>query len=251
MNKIIKGGFIMKTIDYYKKAIRQAENARESIEQINANYERECILTKNALESGILGQQGYKQQLAELEHDRDCQIEDALSRIDEVGAAYSAEMVELGKLDGSRIDDNVIKLLNSGIKLTTAEWQQLASIHKDNFLTTRLLKEKYNEAKSKENSKTNGFLMGQENDGLGYVKFGQSPQDRAENFNKFIRTIHNSCTYKSMPRYGGMDFASRQDYLNYLSKDSLERMQPFGEESFDNLDVDFPVNFVKSNPMIW
>ena len=228
------------TIEYYKTAVRQAGNAMESIQRVNADYEHECELTKNAFEGDLLGEKGYKDRLKELAQERDAKIEGALRLVDKVGEEYAAEMAELGKLDGGRIDDGVMKLLNSGLQLTNEDWQELANAHKDNHVMTRILRERYNanRPKSKEN-------------GLTFVQFGQSPQDRQENFVRFTRTLRNTCTNKYMPQNGTAIFASRQDYHNYLAKDSLERMKPFGDEDFGTIDTDFPVEYAQAKPTIW
>lgn len=239
----------MKTTDFYKKAITQALNARENIEAAKSAYEHECELTKNAFDGGILGENGYKEQLEKLAQERDAKIEGALNRIDEVAAEYSTEMQELGRLDGSKIDSGTMALLNSGLQLTNEDWQELANTYKDNYVMTRILRERYNANRPK--SDGNSLTMGQKNNGLTFVQFGQLPQDRAENFEKFTKTIRNSCTYRSMPRNGTVDFASRQDYYNYLAKDSLERMKPFGDESFDTVEQDFPVEYVQAKPVVW
>lgn len=228
------------TVEYYKLAVRQAGNAMESIQRANADYEHKCELTKNAFEGDLLGEKGYKDRLAELAQERDAKIEGALSLVDKVGEEYAAEMAELGKLDGGRIDDGVMKLLNSGLQLTNEDWQELANAHKDNHVMTRILRERYNANRPK--SKGNG---------LTFVQFGQSPQDRQENFVRFTRTIRNACTNKYTPQNGSSVFASRQDYYNYLAKDSIGRMKPFGDESFDTVDQDFPVNYVKARPTVW
>lgn len=239
----------MKTTDFYKKAITRALNARESIEAAKPAYEHECELTKNAFDGGILGENGYKEQLEKLAQERDAKIEGALSLIDKVGEEYAAEMQELGRLDGAKIDSGTMALLNSGLQLTNEDWQELANTYKDNYVMTRILRERYNANRPK--SDGNSLTMGQKNNGLTFVQFGQLPQDRAENFERFTKIIRNSCTYKSMPRNGTVDFASRQDYYNYLAKDSLERMKPFGDESFDTVEQDFPVEYVQAKPTVW
>lgn len=239
----------MKTVEYYKKAIRQAQSARESIERINAEYEHSCVLAKNALDAGILGEQGYKQQLAELEHDKACKVEGALSRIDEVGKEYAAEMAELGRLDGGRIDDSVMKLLNSGLQLTNEDWQELANTYKDNYVMTRILRERYNANRPK--SEGDGFTLGQKNNGLTFVQFGQLPQDRAENFSRFTQLLHYNAVSNTMPNEGHMAFASKGDYWNHCAKDSISRMKPFGDENFDTVDQDFPVEYVQAKTTVW
>lgn len=228
------------TLEYYKAAVRRAVDARERIEAAKASYEHECELTKNAYESDLLGKAGYEDRLKELAQERDAKIEGVLSRIDEVAAEYSAEMAELGRLDGGRIDDGTMKLLNSGLQLTNEDWQLLATQHKDNHVMTRILQERYNANRPKSDGK-----------GLTFVQFGQRPQDRAENFERFTRTIRNSCTYSSMPKNGTVDFASRQDYYNFLAKDSLGRMKPFEDEDFSTVEADFPVEYVQAKPQIW
>lgn len=239
----------MKTVNYYKKAIRQAQSARESIERINADYKNFRVLKKNELDSGILGEQGYKQELAELEHSRDCQIEDALSRIDEVGAEYAAEMAELGRLDGGRIDDGIMKLLNSGLQLTNVDWQELADTYKDNYVMTRILKERYNASRPK--SKGDSLTLGQKNNGLTPVQFGQLPQDRAENFSKFTKLLRYNAVSDSMPNEGTAAYASKGDYWNHCARESIGRMKPFGDESFDTVEQEFPVEYVQARPDVW
>lgn len=36
-----------------------------------------------------------------------------------------------------------------------------------------------------------------------------------------------------------------------LAKDSLTRMKPFGDENFDTVDQDFPVEYVQAKPAVW
>ena len=48
----------MKKVDYYKKAITQALNTRDSIEKANADYEHNCELAKNAYEADKRGLEG-------------------------------------------------------------------------------------------------------------------------------------------------------------------------------------------------
>jgi len=233
-------GFVMKrtTIEYYKMAVKRAENAMEVIKKANTAYENECILAKDALHDGILGENGYKEQLEKLTSERDAKIEGALGQIDEVAAEYSAEMEDLCRLDGRMIDDGTMKLLDSGLALSSADWQELANKHKDNYVMSRILKARYDANRPKE-------------DELVIVRFGQSPQDRQEVFGNFTRLICNACTSKYMPGNGTADFASRKDWWNYLAKASLKKMEPFGDESFDTVEQDFPVEHIQAGPMVF
>ena len=137
------------TVEYYKLAVKQAGNALEGVQRANAAYERECAVAKNAYEGDLLGEKGYKDRLEQLAQERDARIESELSYIDKVGEEYAAEMAELGRLDGGRIDDGVMKLLNSGLQLTNEDWQELANTYKDNYVMTRILWERYNANRQK------------------------------------------------------------------------------------------------------
>lgn len=237
------------TIEYYKAAVRQAVNTREHIEAAKAAYEHECELTKNAFDAGILGENGYKEQLEKMAQERDAKIDGALSRIDEVAGEYSSEMAELGRLDGSRIDDGTMKLLNSGLQLTNEDWQELANTYKDNYVMTRVLKERYDANRPK--SEGDSLTLGQKNNGLTFVQFGQSPQDRAENFTRFTQLLHYNAASDTMPNEGRMAFASKGDYWNHCAKESIGHMKPFGDENFDTVEQDFPVEYVQVKPTVW
>lgn len=228
------------TLEYYKLAIKQARNAMEGIQTAKETYTRECEIAKNAYEGDLLGEEGYKQRLKELAQVRDAKIESELSYIDKVEEEYAAEMAELGKLDGGRIDDGVMKLLNSGLQLTNEDWQELANAHKDNHVMTRILRERYNANRPKSNGNA-----------LTFVQFGQSPQDRAENFSRFTKLLHYNAASDSMPNEGSMAFASKGDYWNHCARESIGCMKPFGDESFDTVEQDFPVEYVQAKPTIW
>lgn len=217
------------TIEYYKKAVRLAENANDIISRARADYEHDCELTKNAYEADLLGEKGYQGRLKELETERDAKIENGLLQILTVVDEYDAEMAELGKLDGSMVDSGTMALLNSGLTLTSKDWQQLASKHRDNAVMTRILKERYDANRPQEEAPI-------------AVCFGQSPDSRSEVFSKFVRTIYHACESGMRPSLsGGGRLKTVTDYYNFIAQDSLKDMQPFGEESFDNLDAEFPV----------
>lgn len=219
------------TTEYYKMAVKGAESARDAISRAEAAYEHGCEVAKGAYEADLLGEKGYQDRLKELETERDARIENSLSGILAVADEYDSEMAELGKLDGSRIDDGVMKLLNSGLQLTNEDWQELANAHKDNHVMTRILRERYNASRPQE-----------EGAGVTIVRFGQSPADRSEVFSKFVRTVYHACKSGARPSLsGGGRLKTVTDYYNFIAQDSLADMQPYGDESFDNLDKDFPV----------
>lgn len=219
-------------VDYYKKVIRMAESANDTINRARADYDHECEVAKGAYEADLLGEQGYQKKLKELESERDSLIDGGLSWILKVVDEFDAEMDEIGRLDGNKIDDGTLKLLNSGITLSSRDWQQLADQHKDNAVMSRILKERYDANRPQEKEPV-------------VVKFGQDPENRKTVFSKFARTIYHSCKSGAVPSLSGSGkLKTATDYYNYLAQASIEDMQPFESESFDNLNVDFPVETV-------
>ena len=219
------------TIEYYKKAVRLAEGASGAISKAKADYEHGCEVAKGAYEADLLGEGGYRSRLKELEAERDSTIENSLSRILTVVDEYDAEMAELGKLDGNMVDSGTMALLNSGINLSHADYQELANRHKDNAVMTRILRERYNANRPQEKGT-----------GITIVRFGQSPADRSEVFSKFVRTVYHACESGARPALSGSGrLKTVTDYYNFIAQGSLADMQPYGDESFDNLDIDFPV----------
>ena len=147
---------------------------------------------------------------------------------------YDAEMEELGKLDGDKIDDATMRLLNSGINLTHADYQELANKHADNAIMTRILKERYDANRPQEKGT-----------GITIVQFGQSPESRSEVFSKFVKTIYHAVEHGACPAISGSGkLKTPTDYHNFIAQQSLAEMQPFEGEDFSNLDKDFPVETV-------
>lgn len=217
------------TIEYCKEVIKRAENANRIASQARANYERDCVLAKNALEADLYGQKGYEDKLKELEAERDAQIENSLSGILSVVSEYDSEMRELGRLDGSSVDSDAVRLLDSGIQMNVEEWQAMADEFKDNHTMTRILQSRYSSLKKP------GEI-------LPSIRFGQSPADRSKVFGKFVRTIYHACESGACPALSGIGrLKTVTDFYNFIARDSLADMQPYGDESFDNLDKDFPV----------
>lgn len=222
------------TIEYYKKAVRLAERASNAISKARADYEHGCEVAKEAYEADLLGEKGYQDRLKELEGERDATIENGLSCILTVVDEYDAEMAELGKLDGNMVDSGTMALLNSGINLSHADYQELANRHKDNAVMTRILKERYDANRPTE--KSNSITV---------VRFGQTPESRSEVFSKFARTIYHACESGARPALSGSGrLKTVTDYYNFIAQGSLADMQPYGDETFDNLDADFPVETV-------
>ena len=198
-------------IEYYKKAVRLAEGASNAISRARADYEHGCEVAKGAYEADLLGEEGYRSRLRELEAERDSTIENSLSRI--------------------LTDSGIMALLNSGMNLSHADYQELANKHADNATLTRVLQERYS-----------ANMPQEKGTGITIVRFGQSPADRSEVFSKFVRTIYHACESGACPALSGSGrLKTVTDYYNFIAQGSLADMQPYGDESFDNLDKDFPV----------
>lgn len=223
-----------KTTEYYKAVLNQAKQARAIVEKAEADYQHNCGLEKGLLESGMIGKEGYDTHIAEYGRRRDEAIEGALSMIDTVTNEYNGIMDDLARLDGSRIDDNVMKVLNSGMSLSSKDWQMLADENKDNAIMSRILKEKYSENPPQEENALR-------------VTFGQSPESRREIFNSFANLIRHTCKSGTVLK----EFADRESYWNYLAKDSIGKMQPFSDESFDSINEDFPVTHQTTKCDVW
>ncbi len=219
-------------VEYYKEAVKKAGSARATIISAKEDYERKDKLWKDDLSEGILGEVGYNEKIESAKAEMNEKIESAQRLVLNVADAYSEEMAELSRLDGDKIDDATMKLLNSGINLTHAEWQELANKHADNAIMSRILKERYEANRPAE-----------EGTGITIVQFGQTPAEREKVFGSFVRTLAHSVNSDYMPKYGGADFDSRTSYWNHLAKDSLKSMKPFEGECFDSLDTDFSVGF--------
>lgn len=224
----------MKTVDYYKKVLEQAKKAREIVEKAEAEYQHDRSLEDGLLKDGMVGKEGYDVHIAGYERKRDEAIEGALSMIDAVTNEYNDIMTDLAKLDGSRIDKDTMAVLDSGMTLSSRDWQELADKHRDNAIMSRILKERYSANPPQEKNAQR-------------ATFGQSPESRKEIFNGFAGLIRHTCVSGTVLR----EYADRESYWNYLAKDSIGRMQPFSDENFDSVNEDFPVTYQNPGFDIW
>ncbi len=222
------------TTEYYKAVLNQAKKARAIVEKAEADYQHNCVLEKELLESGMIGKEGYDTHIAEHGRRKDEVIEGALSMIDTVTNEYNGIMDDLARLDGSRIDDNVMKVLNSGMSLSSKDWQMLADENRDNAVMSRILRERYIANPPQEKNAQR-------------VTFGQSPESRREVFNKFANLIRHTCVSGTVLR----EYADRESYWNYLALDSIGKMQPFSDENFDSVNEDFPVTYQTPKSDLW
>lgn len=223
-------------IEYYKFAVERAKSARASIVAAKEDYERKDKMWREDLAGGFLGEVGFNEKIADAKKELDEKIESAQRFVLGVADDYAAEMKELSRLDGDKICDATMKLLSSGLDLTHADWQELANKHADNFVMTRILKERYDANRPPE----------KEDGGITIVRFGQSPADREKVFRSFVNTLAHSVNSDFTPKYGGAEFSSRASYWNHLAKESLKSMRPFEGEDRGSVDADFEVKFEES-----
>lgn len=227
----------MSNIEFYKYAIERATSARVSIVSAKEDYEHKNKLWKDDLAEGILGEVGYSEKIEGAKKELDEKVEGAQRLVLGVADEYAKEMGELGRLDGDKIDDGTMKLLNSGLNLTHEDYQELANKHADNAVMTRILKERYDAGRPPEKG-----------DGITIVRFGQSPESREKVFRSFVNTLAHSVNSDLTPKYGGAEFSSRVSYWNHLAKESLKSMRPFEGEDRSYLDADFKVEFDETEP---
>ena len=223
-------------IEYYKFAVERAKSARASIVAAKEDYERKDNMWREDLAGGLLGEIGFSEKVESAKRELNEKIESAQAFVLGIADDYAEEMKELGRLDGNRVDDATMKLLNSGLNLTHADWQELANKHASNATMTRILRAKYDANRPPE--KGDGSIT--------VVQFGQSPADREKVFRSFVNTLANSVNSDFTPKYGGTEFSSRASYWNYLAKESLKSMRPFEGEDRNSIDVDFEVKFEES-----
>ena len=231
----------MDNVEFYGHAIERAKSARASILSAKEDYERKSQLWREDLAENILGEAGYNENVEGAKKELDEKIESAQRFVLGIADDYAAEMKELSKLDGNRVDDATMKLLNSGLNLTHADWQELANLHADNAIMTRILRAKYdaNRPPEKEDGRTTA------------AQLGQSPADREKVFRSFVNSLAHSVNSDFMPKYGGAEFSSRASYWNSLARRSLESMRPFEGEDRSSLDTDFKVEFEESEEPVY
>lgn len=240
----------MKTIDFYKRVLERAKRARISIEETEATYQRACEMEKGLLDDGMVGKEGYEAHIAGFKNRRDEEIEESLSMIDAVKNEYNGIMDDMARPDGSRIDEDAMRLLDSGLALTEKEWQRLADDFRDNSTMTRILRQRYDESRSKDSGNIQGIFQsgqGVQGEDVPRVTFGQSPESRKEIFNSFADLIRHTCVSGTVLR----EYADRESYWNSIAKNSIGKMQPFADEDFESVNEDFPVTYQARKFDLW
>lgn len=220
----------METIKFFKKTIDIAKAANKAILAAETDYERDKNLVKGMLDGDLLGQTGYDERVTELKQKKDAAVKISSDSILEMINTFNAEMNQLDVLDGNQIDDGTMKLLNCGLILKAADWQHLADQHKSNVTMIKLLKQRYEENRPDDETRSNA------------VRFPLLPSEKKDLFRKFVYKTNEACVYNVIPTPAtGGHFKSITDYFNSLAKDYLNTM---GYNDQSALEKEFPVQLL-------
>lgn len=235
----------MNTIQKYKNTLDTATRARAVIAKAAADFITFSTTEKKEFADGNITEKALNERIAKLAAERDAKIEAAQASILSEAADFEAEMKSAAKLDGSKIDSDTLRILDSGLPLTLADWQELGEAHKDNWIMCRVLQSRYDKDPVMQD-KGNG-LLGSEGKEKVQLKFGTDPAKRAETFSKFANLIsHTAVTGTVLP-----EFKTQRDYWNDLARKSLRDIKPTGDDDFSKIDETFPVETQTVQPQVW
>lgn len=88
---------------------------------------------------GIITQKHYGETAAELQRRKDRAVIDANVKIEEIRREHEAAVTAWDTLDGSKIDEGDAKLLQLCDKMTSQQYQQLCTKHRENSVMLKLL----------------------------------------------------------------------------------------------------------------
>ena len=218
---------------YHRNALNAAFEARKAIEEANEERERSVRYHLDLLKSGKITEKGYRESLDLAAERYEEKVEAAAVEIKKIQAEFSTLMDDLGAMNGDKIDDATMKLLNSGLELSAKEWQNLADKHRDNAVMTKILKQHYVRRPVKKSIPEGFYTMGGEKKELKVV-FGQSPTERKKAFDDFCNVLYHSAKSGAvLPEY-----VDRESYWNDLARKSLFKMSQCGDETFDKEEIE-------------
>lgn len=223
---------------YHHFVLETAKESRKAIEAAQAEYNDSLRYHETLFRENKITKAGYDESMAFAAQRRDEKIEAAAQEIRKVQRDFDVMLDDLGKIDGGMIDDATMKILNSGMELTSREWQDLADKHRDNATMTRILKEHYGRIPFKKNM-PDGFLSTNQKESEPEVVFGQLPEIRKATFDSLCNVLYYSAKSGTvLPQYD-----SQTSYWNSLARHSLSQMKPLGEETFEQsqIESEFPV----------
>lgn len=91
------------------------------------------------MKNGSISQKFYGKSVAELQQRKDRAVIDANVKIEEIRREHEAAVTAWDALDGSKIDEGDAKLLQLCDKMTSEQYQQLCTKHRENATMLKLL----------------------------------------------------------------------------------------------------------------
>lgn len=230
--------------NYYKKALMMANNARREIEQIQADFAHSQRFNGTLLREGKITQKGFDESMAGLAAERDKRIAERVSCLEELREEFSNAMQDASRIDGGQIDENAMRLLNSGVKLSTGEWQRMVDANKDNATMLRIIKQKYDERPIKKDGMPAGFfdMSGKRPSAEEKVNFPVTPEEKDRSFSSFCGIVKRGAVSGAKLN----EFPTQNDYWNSLAKDNLTKLG----EPLDDGEFAFEV-YEKPKPTVW
>lgn len=223
---------------YHRNALNAAFDVCKVIEEADEERERSVRYHLDLLKSGRIIEKGYHESLDLAAERYEEKVEAAAAEIKKIQAEFSALMDGLGAMNGDKIDDATMKLLDSGIEMSAREWQDLATRYRDNAVMTRILKQHYDRRPVKKGLTDGFYTTGggelQEQNRAPEIVFGQLPEERKKAFDSFCNVLYNSSKSGTvLPEY-----VDRESYWNDLARKSLFKMSQCGDETFDKAEIE-------------
>lgn len=210
----------MKTLNYYKEVVKAGQAARSEITKIKQAYDAACRDLREELQADSITKKGYDTQRAMFDAEFSERITQEQQKILDIAAEFERESKEAARLDASRIDQNALAILNSGIELTKEDWQEQA----------------------------HGGLIDSETKTKANIDFAINPMHRAEIFSRFASLISSSAASGT----SFDEFASQDDYWFDLARKSIRDIKPAGNDDFSEVDTAFPVTYsTVQRPQVW
>lgn len=230
--------------NYYKKALMMANNARQEIEKINEDFEREKEYIDECFSSGMLTPAGKQAKINEAGEKRKERIETAVLPVEELRREFACDMQEAARLDGGQIDKGTVDLLNSGIEFSAAEWQRMVDANKDNATMLRIIKQKYDERPIKKDGMPAGFfdMSGKRQSAEQRVSFPTTPEQKARAFDSFCEIVSRGAVSGAKLN----EFPTQNDYWCSVARDNLTKLgEPLDDNEFSFERYEIP------KPTVW
>lgn len=227
---------------FYKRALDAAETARREIAKIDEDFEREKEYIDECFSSGMLTPAGKKMKLDEAAEKRKERIETAVLPVEELRQEFACDMQDASRIDGGQIDESTMRLLNSGVKLSTGEWQRMIDDNKDNATMLRIIKQKYDERPIEKKSAQESLLINRQRTSEKPVVFPVSPNEKARAFDSFCGIISRGAVSGAKLN----EFPTQSDYWNSIARENLNKLgEPVADDEF------YYESYAKPKPTVW